>query len=248
MSENTLLASDSSIAYPCTSSPQTGAVIDRASKVLYTSWPRFDHFTGGFRSSKITLIDGWDSSFIGELTSLLCVRAVEVFDSNVIYIDGGNSTDPYMMADLCRGRGINERDVLSKILVSRSFTAYQLSTIINERLQYAIREYDPTLLIVSNITNLILDDALRKVEAESILKRSLEKIKDLTSESDLITVVTNNSRRSSRRSPLQEILYNNVDVHHDDVDLIDLKFTPCNQRTLEEFGTEQWYGTYCTNI
>ena len=112
MSENSLLTSDFSIAYPCTSSPHTGALIDRASKVLDTTWPRLDHFTGGFRSSKITLIDGWDSYFIDELISMLCVRAVEVLDGNVIYIDGGNSTDPYMMADLCRRRSINEHDVL----------------------------------------------------------------------------------------------------------------------------------------
>jgi len=63
--------------------------------------PPIDSFFPGFRSSQITLIDSSDR-FLFDLTHLLCVSSINDLGDEVVWVDGGNSINPYEIASLCR--------------------------------------------------------------------------------------------------------------------------------------------------
>ncbi len=157
-------------------------------KILETSLSRLDSFLGGFQSSGITLID-CSSPFLFDFLGLLCVRSILEFDDDVIFVDGGNSINPYTIVKLSKRTKISENYVLSKIKVCRAFTAYQLSTIL-DNLGNAVVEYNPSLLIVSCISDLFLDKDIKRNEAEVLLKRGLWNIKSLTRKYNLISILT----------------------------------------------------------
>jgi hypothetical protein len=172
---------------------------------------RIDSFLGGFSSSKIILIDS-NHPFSFSLVSTLCVRAVESFGENVVYVDGGNSIDPYTISYLSKKGKLKPSEVLSKIKVIRAFTAYQLDTIISKRLEEAICEYNPSLLVVSCITDLLFDRNIGRKEAKSMLERFLAKIEKLTHEYNLIGILTNRLKLSSTSGcAIGDILYKGVD-------------------------------------
>jgi hypothetical protein len=177
---------------------------------LHTGLPRLDAFLGGFKPSTITLIDSNTFSF--ELLSMLCVHAIKVTERNVVFVDGGISFDPYAIATLSKRSRLHGDTVLSKIMIARGFTAYQLDALISDRLEPVIREHEPLLLIVSCVTDMLMDRAVREKEALTILRRDLSVLQRLTGEYKMITIITKRLRPpSSRASAFNEILYKGVD-------------------------------------
>jgi hypothetical protein len=177
---------------------------------LHTGLPRLDAFLGGFKPATITLIDSTTFSF--ELLSMLCVHAIKVTERNVVFVDGGISFDPYAIATLSKRSRLHGDTVLSKIMIARGFTAYQLDALISDRLEPVIREHEPLLLIVSCVTDMLMDRAVREKEALTILRRDLSVLQRLTREYKMITIITKRLRPpSSRASAFNEILYKGVD-------------------------------------
>jgi len=192
--------------------PFQQTVMEPKVRILYTGVPRIDSFSGGFQSSKITLIDS-EHPFSSDMVSMLCVGSIKDFWGNVVFVDGGNSIDLYTIASLSKRAGLKPDDVLSKIKVARAFTAYQLDSIISDRLEEVICEYEPSLLVISCVTDLLMDRNVREIEARTILKRSLSIIGDITREHNLITILTNRMKLSTHRaSSLNDILYDGVDA------------------------------------
>ena len=103
-------------------------------RVLDTSITQLDELIGGFRASKVALLDS-DNSYSSTLMHLLCVRAISQFDEEVVWIDGGNVVDPYSISSLCKRLRLDKKDILSRVNISRAFTAYQLVTLIDEKLK-----------------------------------------------------------------------------------------------------------------
>jgi hypothetical protein len=216
-------------------------------RILYTSLPRIDSFLGGFQSSRMTLIDG-EHPFSFDMVSMLCVSAIKDFFGDVIFVDGGNSIDLYTIASLSKRTGLD--DVLSKIKVARAFTAYQLDTIISARLEEVICKCEPSLLVISCLTDLLMDRNIREIEARTILSRSMSIVEDITCEYNLITILTNRIKLSTRRAlALKDILYHGVneiikinskrkgiELHLINRDLV-MEYLPVsiNQTTLDGF-------------
>lgn len=223
--------------------------MEQRTKILYTGEPRIDSFLGGFQSSRITLIDS-RHPFSFDMVSMLCVSAIKDFWGNVVFVDGGNSIDLYTIASLSKRAGLKPDDVLSKIMVARAFTAYQLDSIISDRLCDVIHRYEPTLMVISCITDLLMDRDVREKEAITILRRSLSIIEDITREHNLITMVTKRARLStSRASALNDIFYDvvceiikingkrkGIEIHMINHDLV-MQYLPVSihQTTLDEF-------------
>jgi len=165
-------------------------------------------------------------------------------------VDGGNSIDLYTIASLSKRAGLKPEDVLSKIKVARAFTAYQLDSIISDRLEEVICKCEPSLLVISCITDLLMDRNVREIEARTILKRSLSIVEDITCEHNLITILTRKKRLpASRALVLNDILYDGVDeiikingkkkgieLHLVNRDLV-MQYLPVSihQTTLDEF-------------
>lgn len=161
-------------------------LIDR---VLHTSISTIDNLVGGFRSSKVALFEG-NSSYPSNLLHLLCVKAVSELDEEVVWIDGGNTVDPYALSALCKRMRLDKRDILSRVNISRAFTAYQLVTLIDERLEEEVRESSPAMVIVSSLTDMFLDKDMKWMEAYQLLRRCAEDIRRVTRAYETISLIT----------------------------------------------------------
>ena len=103
-------------------------------------------------------------------------------DSNVVIIDGGNSSDPYLSINFARQYGLQVDTVLSRIIASRTFTVYQLWSIVTHELQNVISRYDAKFVVISDLLHMFVDDPfLDQNEAKLILQNmihSISKIQD----------------------------------------------------------------------
>lgn len=181
-----------------------GAVPSGAS--IATGLPRLDPFLGEFKAGTVHLIEG-NHPFIAELLSLLALNSIKQLGKPVVYVDGGNSIDPYLITTLAKRSGVKPAAVLSHILIARAFTAYQLDTIISDRLDAVITQAEPGLLLIACITDLLMDRAVGEKETLAMLRRCIARIETSTRDHQLITVITKRLRASSSRAlAYEEIL------------------------------------------
>ncbi len=181
-------------------------------RVLESSVLQIDELTGGFRSAQVTLFD-CDNDYATSLLHLLCIRAISQFDEEVVWIDGGNTIDPYAISSLCKRLRLDRREILSRINVSRAFTAYQLVTLIDEKLEEQVERCSPAAVIVSSITEMFLDKDMKWIESHQLLRRCAERISRVTKEHETVTLVTNHTHHQVRPAPkLTSLLYEHADV------------------------------------
>jgi len=179
--------------------------------VVLSGIKELDNLLGGFKSGKLTYIDGY-SSLIQKIPNQLCVNTYRSFQNDVVYIDGGMSADPYKIAQYAKKMELDQRNLLDHIHISRAFTVYQLTTQIQEMLEQAIKRYNPKTLIISRFPILYLDSDVESKEAKTLLRSNLQKIKELTKKYDLITIFTNLDREMPERNrDINKILHSNVD-------------------------------------
>jgi hypothetical protein len=158
--------------------------------IVSSGTPELDRLTGGFKAGELTLVDG-NSSRIAELPDRLCVNTYRTFHSETIYIDGGMCANPYQIARYARLLELDQRDVLENVVISRAFTVYQLSALIQEHLEPLIQNRSPRTLIIGMLPALYLDPDVSPREAQTILTQDLGKLKHLTTRYNLVTVLTN---------------------------------------------------------
>jgi RecA/RadA recombinase len=169
-----------------------------------------DRLLGGFKAGELTLVDG-NSTHIAALPDHLCVNTYKTFQSETIYIDGGMCTNPYHIARYARSLDLNQHDVLENILLSRAFTVYQLSALIQDLLEPMIQDHCPRTLIIGMLPALYLDSELTAREAQMLLAQDLKKLQELTTQYNLITVCTNlDVMPLSSEKGLGKILYDTV--------------------------------------
>ena len=230
-------------------------------RVLKTSIVQIDELTGGFRSSQVTLLDS-DSSYANSLLHLLCIRAVSEFDEEIVWIDGGNTIDPYAISSLCKRLRLDKREVLSRVNVSRAFTAYQLVTLIDEKLEEQVERSTPSTIIVSSMTDMFLDKDMKWMESHQLLRRCAEDISRITKDHETISVVTGSAlHKAGSGLALSTLLYENADlaiqmrtrknglllrVPRADRETLFLP-VPWNQLTLDEFRGEG-HGTDSSHV
>ncbi|MFQ5909185.1 MAG: hypothetical protein ACE5IJ_00505 [Thermoplasmata archaeon] len=170
-----------------------------------------DDFLGVFKSSSVNFIDS-ASEFLFDFVSLLCVQEIKRHDLPVVFLDGGNSIDPFVLANLAKRFSMDREYVLSQVHVSRPFTAYQMSTLIGERLEDRIQESGAGMLVVSCFPALYLDEDLWWPEALELVRQGLSTLKELTERWSTITLVTNYKLSNMyRRSALRRLLYTEPD-------------------------------------
>ncbi len=179
--------------------------------VLMSGIRELDDLTSGFKSGEITFIDG-DSRLISNIPNQVCVNTYHMFHANTVYIDGGICADPYRISEYARRMEMDQKEVLEHVLISRAFTVYQMTTLIQERLEDIIDRYKPMALIVGRFPNLYFDSDVASREAQVLLRNNLYKIKDITKRYDLVTVFTNFGRSVvSNFRNVRDILFDGVD-------------------------------------
>jgi hypothetical protein len=178
----------------CIDTRSSRPLSDRAvsSPKLCTGIPRLDHFFGGgFVGSEISLLEG-PAEFILYLTSRLAVNGVAAFDRPVLFIDGGNTADPYGLAAVCRRFHVDPRGVLARI-----FIVYQLDTLFAQMVEERISALKPAVVIVSALNSMYLDPDVKWDEARIIFQNDIRILSELTKRFGVATLITNHGQHKS---------------------------------------------------
>lgn len=136
-----------------------------------------------FKPSCITVIEG-SSNLVPDVLFRLCAASVVSLDRHALFVDGGNSFNPYSLSRIAKSFGAEPRKVLSRIHVARAFTEYQMDALIHG-LQDAVEQWNPAVLTISYMPSLFSgSDGMRLFEP------LLESLKKLTASSGIITAIT----------------------------------------------------------
>ena len=178
---------------------------------LVTSIPPVDALLRGLEPGTITLIDSSDR-LVFELVNLFCFNAVNELHEEVLWIDGGNSVNPYELSAICKRYRVPPEDVLHNITVSRAFTAYQMSTLIEDMLDPEVDRIRTGLVVISCFPDLFQDADMNWTESLQLMRRAMEKLRALTEEHSLITIITNyGMAKLMSRKGLRPLLYDGAD-------------------------------------
>jgi hypothetical protein len=157
----------------------------------------------GFAIGDFAVLYG--SQSVLSLSSLLCVRAqlptqLGGLGSNVIFIDGGNTFRLYQVARLAKLYQLDPKQTLECIYISRAFTAYQMTTLILEKLKETVKQYDAKLVIISDIAAFFLDKDVPEEEARKIFSQVTAYLSNFAKENQLVLIATYPPHQDTRRN------------------------------------------------
>jgi len=183
-------------------------VLPTKNRCLSLNLPVSDDVFLGFETGDSVVLYGDAASF---MLFVLCVHCELPFDkggldSPVVFVDGGNSFNPYLVAEIGRSYGMDSRTVLERIYVSRAFTAYQLSSLILEELDKILNSKRARLLIVSDIASLFFDNDIPKTEAKNLFVKICSKLSEVAAKKRTISVTNYFPSRKSKQSLFFEVV------------------------------------------
>jgi hypothetical protein len=144
-------------------------------------------------------------SFVLDLGTTLAGR-VTLRGRTVLYVDGANAFDPYILSALARDAGQSPRAVMQRLHLTRAFTCHQLETLIVERLPSAIAHYRPGLVVISGWSHLFHDENVPAREAFRLLQNTARRVRSLAEAGQPILATHPEEPVTPRLQPLREIL------------------------------------------
>jgi len=156
--------------------------LSNKNRVLALGIPKLDEAFPGFQSGEFAVLVGHPlSTMLSFLLSVRCQLSLKRggLNSRVVYIDGGNTFDPYAVSAIAQEYGLEPRSVLEKIFISRAFTAYQLTALVFEKLEEALKRYRSKLVVISDITGLFLDRDVPKMEGRDTFLKMTQYLSEL---------------------------------------------------------------------
>ncbi|MFP3984910.1 MAG: hypothetical protein ACLFU9_02955 [Candidatus Bathyarchaeia archaeon] len=129
------------------------------------------------------------------LSMLLCVRAQLPYqlgglETNVVFVDGGNTFRLYDVSYVARLHELDPKQVLERIYISRAFTAYQMTSLILDKLQDAVEEHNSKLVVISDFAGLYLDKDVPEREARDVFNQSTLYLSKFARENRAIVAAT----------------------------------------------------------
>lgn len=162
--------------------------------------------------------DNNNKKYSNTLLSRLCVRALMpnrqggFNSSRVIVVDTGNTSDLYQYINFARQYGLNIKKALQSIVVSRSFTIYQLAnTIINElpKVIEQISGVKITIIISELLSMFVNDPQVQNKEAESLIRQIINTLIKICTYSNTLCIMSfcsnNNTKKAYARIILQRL-------------------------------------------
>jgi hypothetical protein len=112
----------------------------------------------------------------------------------VVFLDGGNTFDPFLISKLARGAGLAPDDILGRIHISRAFTCHQMQALIVERLAIALDRFDTNVAIVSGLLDTFYDQSVPFAEAYGLLKATATELARLADQGARILLACPDTR------------------------------------------------------
>jgi hypothetical protein len=171
---------------------------------LTLNMPDVDQLFPGFKPGDFAVLHG--SQSLITLTARICVRAqiptqLGGLSSNVVFIDGGNTFRLYRTARIAQLHELDPRKVLEHIFISRAFTAYQLTSLIMEKLEETVKKYNTKIVVISDIAGFFLDEDIPEEEAQKVYSQILNYLAGFAKKHQIVLIATylphNNTKRNS---------------------------------------------------
>lgn len=162
-----------------------------------------DSLFPGFRQGDFAVMHGMPT--VLPLSLLLAVRAQLPFqlgglETNVILVDGGNSFRLYEVSHIAQLHQLDPGQVLRRIYISRAFTAYQMTSLVLEKLKETLWLH-PKLAIISDIAGLYLDEDIPPREAKEVFSQLTLYLSRFCQENNLIVIATCLPHFSPKQDP-----------------------------------------------
>ena len=98
----------------------------------------------------------------------------------VVIVDAGNSLDFYRFVEFIRQYGLDMKETLQRIVVSRAFTIHQLTNLIVNELPNIIRQLDTCLVIIPDLLHMFTHDPnIDHKEAKHLIKEIVSVIRKM---------------------------------------------------------------------
>ena len=157
----------------------------------------------GFTVGDFVLLHG--SRSVHTLSTLICIRAqlppqLGGLGTDVIFIDGANTFRIYQVTRLARLHQLNPKQVLERIHISRAFTAYQMATLILQKLEDVLKTRNAKLVIVSDLAAMFLDKDVKVEEAKRVYSQITTRLASLANEHQVIVIATYPPHVDSQRN------------------------------------------------
>ena len=110
--------------------------------------------------------------------------------SNVLVIDAGNSTDVYQYVEFGRQYGLNAKQVLQRVVVTRVFTLYQLVHLIVYKLPNMIHKFNAKLILIPDLFDMFIQDEIDIKEAKSLIKEIMDAILILSRKNNILFITS----------------------------------------------------------
>ncbi len=156
----------------------------------------------GFRGGDCAVLYGTPT--VLPLSLLLAVRAQFPFqlgglETNVVFIDGGNSFKLYQVSRIAQKHQLDPKRVLGRIYISRAFTAYQMTSLILEKLEKTVERFRSKIVIISDFAGLYLDTDVPLKEAKEVFNQLNLYLSKFAEKNHLIVLCTCLPYRDSKR-------------------------------------------------
>lgn len=159
-------------------------------------FPRLDSLMGPLSPQRLIVLSGEASSAVAELMAFRAQLPLEAggLDSTVLFIDGGNRSDPYLFSSFARQLGLKPAVVMRRVATCRVFTMYQLADLVSEHLTRAAEDYAAGLVVVSDLLGTFNEPELEEREARRLLSAVEGGIKRVKNSLILATLASPNER------------------------------------------------------
>lgn len=145
----------------------------RASTIEHFSlgFPSLDTLLRPLCSGRMVVMSGTAASTVAELATFRAQLPVEVggLDSVVLFIDGGNRSDPYLFSSFAKQHQLRPSTAMRRVANCRVFTLYQLAALVSEHLVKAVKDYAAKLVVISDVLGTFNEPELDEREARRVL-------------------------------------------------------------------------------
>ncbi len=134
--------------------------------------PRLDLLIGPLSSRSLVALSGGASSTVAELMAFRAQLPVEAggLDSSVVFVDGGNRSDPYLFSSFAKQHGSKPAVAMREVATYRVFTIYQLADLVSKHLFRAAEDYAAKLVVISGLLDCFNEPELDEREARRLLR------------------------------------------------------------------------------
>jgi Rad51 len=184
----------------------------------------FVHFSLGVRpldallrplsKGRLVVLTGNAASSVAELAAFRAQLPLEKggLDSSVVFVDGGNRSDPYLLASYAKQHGVGPAQALKRVATCRVFTMYQMTDMIARHLAPAISDYGAQMAVVSDLLGTFNEPELEEREARRLLAAMEAGLSKSKKETALMVTLPSPSKYDGVVAPWADTL---VDVSTD---------------------------------